>query len=140
VVKHVSLCWLIPGVPTKVGSIFGIDLFWTLTFNKGAAWGAFRDFPEVLLFSRIIFIVFLFGVYLLSKMPPLSRTALIIVLAGACGNIIDTFFWGHVVDMIHLRFWGWDYPVFNMADMSICMGSVTILLLTLFPSNKESAS
>jgi signal peptidase II len=137
VIKYLSLYWLVPGVPAKVGSIFGIDLFWTLTYNQGAAWGVFDGSPGVLLIFRILFIALLAYVYLKSALSPLSSTALALVLAGACGNIIDTFMWGHVVDMIHLQFWGWDYPVFNVADMAICIGSVVFCSQTVFfPSKK----
>jgi signal peptidase II len=139
-VKYLALYWLIPGIPLKAWSFFGVDLFWTLTYNQGAAWGACEGSPRLLLFFRVFFIAILCGVYLMSRMTPLSRTALAVILAGACSNIIDTIVWGHVVDMIHFQFWGWDYPVFNVADMSICIGSGTIFVLMLFSPSKESLS
>lgn len=128
-VKLLSLYWLVPGVPVKVGSFVGVDLCWTLTYNQGAAWGMFDGSPLVLLLFRLFFVALLCGMYVLSRMPPLVRTSLALIIAGACGNIIDTVVWGHVVDMIHLQFWGWNYPIFNAADMSICIGSVAIFML-----------
>ena len=41
---------------------------------------------------------------------------------GALCNILDYFFYGHVIDMLHFVFWGYDYPVFNVADSFICIG------------------
>ena len=137
VVKYLSLSWLVPGIPAKVGSIFGIELFWTLTYNQGAAWGSFGGSPGILLICRILFIGLLAYVYVKSAISPLSRTALALVLAGACGNIVDTLMWGHVVDMIHLQFWGWNYPVFNVADMAICTGSIGFCAQTVFFSSKR---
>ena len=137
VVKYLALCWLIPGVPVKVGSVFGIDLFWTLTFNQGAAWGSFDGSPKVLLAFRIFFIALLIAVYLMSRMPLLFRTVLAVILAGACGNIVDTIVWGHVVDMIHLEFWGWSYPVFNVADIAICLGVIAMLVQTSFSRSQQ---
>ena len=49
------------------------------------------------------------------------------MLAGALGNIVDSLFLGHVVDMIHVVFWGWDYPVFNVADSFIFLGCLGFL-------------
>ena len=45
-----------------------------------------------------------------------------LILAGAISNVIDTFVYGHVVDMIHFTFWGYDYAVFNLADSAVCLG------------------
>jgi signal peptidase II len=124
----------------KIGSVLGIDLFWTLTYNPGAAWGVFGSFPTVLLLFRILFILLLFAIIVLAQISPLSKMVLAAILGGACSNIIDTIMWGHVVDMIHLRLWGWDYPVFNVADMGICIGSAALFVLMVLTSNKESPS
>lgn len=128
IVKYIALSLLTPGVSIKVGSFLGIDLSWTLTFNTGAAWGAFEEVPNSLLFFRLLFLGLLLAVYCTSQLRSVSRVALAIIIAGAIGNIIDTLMWGHVVDMIHLQFWGFDYPVFNVADSAICIGGITVLL------------
>jgi signal peptidase II len=111
-----------------------------LTFNKGAAWGAFEGIPSYLFFFRVAFLGVLLAVYFTAQMRSVSRAALAVILAGAAGNIIDTVMWGHVVDMIHLQFWGWDHPVFNVADLAICKGAVTMLLVASFSSEKKSIS
>ena len=130
VVKAMALSSLSLGVQVPVGSILGIHWFWTLTYNQGAAWGVFAGFPMGLLFFRICFISVLFAMYLQLSSTIGQRIALISILAGACSNIIDTVAYGHVIDMIHVRLWGWDYPVFNVADMSICLGALAIAILT----------
>ncbi len=129
--KYMALWWLSPGVPLPVGSLFGIDWMWTLTFNTGAAWGVGSDMPFLLLLSRVVFMGLLCLVYVRAHLAPLARTALAMILAGAGANIVDTLLWGHVVDMVHLRFWGWDYPVFNVADIAICLGAGLFVLQTL---------
>jgi signal peptidase II len=131
VVKYVSCWWLLPGISVQVGSFLGIDLLWTLTYNQGAAWGLCGGRPTALLIFRLFFIASLIVIYLKAQMTPPLRTALAVILAGACGNIVDTVIWGHVVDMIHFQFWGWNYPVFNVADIAICFGSLAIFFHTL---------
>jgi signal peptidase II len=50
--------------------------------------------------------------------------ALVLILAGALANIIDRIVLGCVVDFIDLGFW----PVFNLADLSISLGAVILLV------------
>lgn len=53
--------------------------------------------------------------------PSLTRRALLLVLAGGMGNLIDRVAYGFVVDFISLEFIR--FAVFNVADMAICLGS-----------------
>jgi len=98
--------------------------------NWGAAWGILRNFQVYLLIVRIVLI---FGVliYLVRYNTQKSwDIPLSLILAGAMGNVLDYFFYGHVVDMFHLVFWGYEYPVFNVADSAICIGIFWLVLLS----------
>lgn len=53
--------------------------------------------------------------------------ALVCVLAGAIGNVIDRLQHGYVVDFVHLHWQGWYFPAFNIADMSITAGALLLL-------------
>ena len=66
IAKYLALDLLSPGVPDQIGSFFGINLFWTLTYNQGAAWGMFSEFPQLLLVSRFLFIGLLSVITILS--------------------------------------------------------------------------
>ena len=130
--KWLAASFLPPEVSTEIFSLFGIELFWTLTTNMGAAWGVLTDLPSLLLVLRFGFIVVLFGMYASSKTPLNIRTAIALIISGALSNIFDTLYRGYVIDMIHFRFWGWNYPIFNIADICICMGAFSIVWMTLF--------
>ena len=54
----------------------------------------------------------------------LERMASAVVLGGALGNLLDRLISGHVVDFIHVSFW----PVFNVADIAICIGAGLLLI------------
>ena len=131
--KSAALTHLYQGIPHPVGSWAGIQLSWTLTYNKGAAWGMFDGVPVGLLFFRCFFIGLLLFIYWASRSSPISRTIIAVIFAGAFGNILDSFLYGHVVDMIHVNLWGWDYPVFNLADVEICIGVAWLVLMGFFP-------
>lgn len=134
--KSAALAHLQHGVPSSVGSWAGIQLSWTLTYNEGGAWGVFEGVPVGLLLFRCFFVGLLLFVYWSSRASPSSRTAIAIILAGATGNIIDSLAYGHVIDMIHFNFWGWDYPVFNLADAEICIGVAFLILMGLVPGKR----
>lgn len=109
----------------------GIDCTLTHVINPGGAWGIFSNFPRSLVVSRIIVVSMLF--YYIVKTPTQfwKKLSLIAIFAGALGNIVDYFIYGHVIDMIHFSFWGLSLPVFNLADLSICVGCFGMFILYL---------
>ncbi len=121
-------------------NFFGIEFSIVHATNRGSAWGLFAEYQHLLLICRIIFvsiiIVYLFR-YNKAKELTLPLT---LIAAGALGNIIDYFFYGHVVDMIHFVFWGYDYPVFNVADSSIFIGVWWIVFATFFNKKQNLLS
>ncbi len=117
-------------------NVIGIDFTLTYAINKGAAWGCFGNFPYLLLALRLVLIGALFVYLLFFQAPQNYRLPLTLILSGALGNVCDFFLYGHVIDMIHFVFWGYDYPVFNVADSLIFLGTCMILFNTM--RHKES--
>ena len=111
-------------------NFFGIEFSISHATNRGAAWGMFADYSSLLLAFRIALVLGLTAYVALSERMPERRIPLALVLAGAVGNIIDSFLYGHVVDMFHFVFWGYDYPVFNIADSAIFVGIALLLVLS----------
>lgn len=102
----------------------GIDFCIHHVTNKGAAWGVFSGYQEALLVFRIAVIIGLFAYLLRSKNAKAHHFPLTLILTGAIANVIDYFLYGHVIDMFHFIFWGYSYPVFNVADSAIFCGIV----------------
>lgn len=50
------------------------------------------------------------------------------IIAGALGNIVDRFVYGHVVDYILFYTQTWSFAVFNLADSLITMGAVFVVI------------
>jgi signal peptidase II len=115
-------------------NFLGIEFSISHATNTGAAWGAFADKQGLLLIFRVILITVL-AVYLFSYNQKRSiQVPLALVLFGATANVLDYFIYGHVVDMFHFVLWGYDYPVFNLADSMIFIG---VLCLLLTPDSKK---
>ncbi len=117
-------------------NFYGIEFSIVHAVNRGSAWGLFADYQTALLVLRILF-VSLIVLYLIRYNKQETLTIpLTLIASGAIGNIIDYFAYGHVVDMIHFVFWGYDYPVFNVADSAIFIGVWWVFLVTMF-QNKQ---
>jgi signal peptidase II len=124
----------------------GIGLFrdfWGIEFslihatNTGVAWGFLANYQPILLLFRIAVIAVMGAFLVLKKVARADTLPWLLIMAGAIGNVVDTLIYGHVIDMIFLRFWGWPYAVFNLADSYITIGIVWLLLKSLYQRRKK---
>ncbi|MGX7394580.1 signal peptidase II [Carnobacterium mobile] len=102
-------------------------LSWMYLQNSGAAWSILEG--QMWFFYLITLVVVGVIIYYLQKYGKNSRLlsiALAFILAGAVGNFIDRLRIEYVVDMIRLEFI--DFPIFNVADMSLFIGVALMLL------------
>lgn len=116
---------------------FGIEFSICHTINKGAAWGILGNFQHTLLVVRIILILGVIAYLGFFNKDKSRQIPLVLIISGALGNILDYFRYGHVVDMFHFVLWGYDFPVFNLADTAIFLGVCWMMLLSF--SMKTSA-
>ena len=104
----------------------------TLVFNRGAAFGLHLGHDA---FTRIVFIV-LTGLALVilwrllrdARVDDTPRIiAVSLVCAGAVGNLIDRLRWSRgVVDFVDIGVAGARWPTFNVADMAVTTGAITL--------------
>jgi signal peptidase II len=104
----------------------------TLLYNPGAAFsflssgtGWQRWFFTGIGIAAAIFIVFMLARHASQK---LFCTALALIGGGALGNVIDRLIHGHVVDFLLFYHRDWIFPAFNVADSSITVGAVLLVL------------
>ncbi|MET3599142.1 signal peptidase II [Martelella mangrovi] len=98
------------------------------TYNPGIAFSLLSDTNGWALVGLRLVIVAVV-IYLWRKTAPGQTWALLgfaLVVAGALGNILDHFIYGHVVDYIRFHVGGWTFPIFNLADSYITVGAVLI--------------
>ena len=103
----------------------------TLTTNTGGAFGIGREFGwlmTVLALSLSIILVIWILKRETSPVAPtwLERMGMGFIMGGALGNLCDRFIQGQVTDFLQFTFI--DFPVFNIADASIDIGLVLVLL------------
>lgn len=93
--------------------------------NTGAAFGMFQNASMV--FTVLAFIVIAAIIYYYPHVENSDwslRLAMSMQLGGAIGNLIDRLTLGRVTDFISIG----TFPVFNVADASISVGAVVLLL------------
>ena len=136
--------------------------FFKLTFveNPGIAFGIDVNETSKLLLSIFTLIASIGILYYLWKSREqklIVRLALALILGGAIGNLIDrTFygvfygyekiFYGHVVDFFNVDFFDFTifgrtyerWPIFNIADASVTVGVIFLLIFHKSPDVKKS--
>ena len=77
------------------------------------------------------------GGILSGKMGLFMQIALSLLFAGAIGNFIDRLLHGEVVDFIDTNIFGYDFPIFNVADSSLTVGVIFIIIALLKDMNNK---
>lgn len=106
-----------------------IDLI--LVYNKGVAFSMFAFLDESLKYIQLVLILGVFSYIVYLKQICYAFPAGL-MLGGAFSNIYDRFVHGGVVDMVYWHC-GFDFAVFNFADVMIDVAVVWILILNYKP-------
>ena len=116
-----------------IGGIFSI----TYVQNRGAAFSLFTGRGKMIMV--ITFIALCIAVWYMEKHKNSHWTLLLsleLIIAGGVGNLIDRAVRGYVTDMFDMHF----FPVFNVADIAICVGcGFLILYMFVFDKPDEKA-
>lgn len=97
--------------------------------NTGTAWGLFANYQVALLLLRILIVGGILAYLLFFRPAKYLRLPLFAIVAGALGNILDFFLYGHVIDMIYFIFYQYSYPIFNIADSAIFLAIAYLILI-----------
>jgi len=104
--------------------------------NRGAAFGIFQGNVVALAIISIMIMVIIIVYMVKNKIKnQIFLLALIFIISGGIGNLIDRIFRGFVIDYIELLFI--KFPVFNMADVYVFLGAILISYYILFLEEKE---
>ncbi len=114
--------------------------------NTGSAWSLGGDIDEAyrLPFFHTVTGACILLIFWMLVQTPLNqyaaRLAYVMVLGGAIGNFVDRVRLGYVIDWVDVDWnlfgWFYDYPVFNVADMSI-VGGLMVLTYDMFVLEKR---
>ncbi|MCR5410037.1 MAG: signal peptidase II [Lachnospiraceae bacterium] len=101
--------------------------------NRGAAFGMLQNMKVLFVIVGIVFIGLV--VYFLIRLPATKkyralRICLVLIGAGAVGNLYDRLVQDYVIDFLYFIYI--DFPIFNVADIYVTCSAVYLIILFLF--------
>lgn len=109
--------------------------------NTGAAFGILKD--KLWFFIILTSIVIIIIGYVYFKMPETKRykpikLVLILITAGAIGNLIDRIVHNYVIDFLYFELI--DFPIFNVADCYVTISAILLVILVIFYYKEDDFS
>tara|TARA_Y100001936_G_C15879705_1_gene562156 strand:- start:352 stop:834 length:483 start_codon:yes stop_codon:yes gene_type:complete len=110
-----------------------------LVWNTGIGFGLFNLDPGILyhVVTGIIILVILFVVFLIIKSDNTDKILYAMILGGALGNVYDRLIYFAVPDFIDFHIKNYHWFTFNVADITISLGIITLLLRELIKDKNE---
>ena len=101
----------------------------TYTKNDGAAWSILKN-QRVLLLILTVFVLFIINQYLNKESFKKNEEIIYgMIIGGIIGNFFDRLIYGYVIDFLDFRIFGYNYPVFNLADSFIVIGIILLIII-----------
>ena len=116
-------------------SIRIVKNFFSITYakNTGVAFSLLDGKVSFIVIMTLFVVFFLFKYVINHVNSKLEIIAYSFVIGGALGNLFDRIIYGYVIDFLDFYIFGYNYPIFNLADSFIVIG----IFLLLFKSIKE---
>ena len=109
-----------------------------LIWNKGIAFGLL-SFNENMIYNiiTVLILIIIFTILIMIiKSKGFVKYSLVIVLAGALGNVFDRIYYSAVPDFIDFHINEFHWFIFNIADIFVTIGVFCLIYVELF-INKE---
>jgi len=119
-----------------INDFINLNLVW----NTGIGFGLLSSNSSLIYnsISVVIFFVIIFLVYLILKSLLFDKIMFSIVVGGALGNFYDRLVYFAVPDFIDLHYQSFHWFTFNIADIFITLGILTIISKDLFFKNEKN--
>jgi len=110
----------------------------TLNYNEGIAWGMLPEWSEYFTYFAIVMVlVILMILRKLDRDEVWLKIALAFQMAGAIGNMSDRLIYHKVTDFLDVTLfprtgWEYDWPIFNLADSYVVVGTVVLVVVLVF--------
>ena len=111
----------------------------TLIWNEGIAFGLL-SFDKIYLYNiltSIIGIVILVLIIMAINSNGLKRYSLSVIIGGAIGNLLDRIVFSAVPDFIDFHIGNFHWFIFNVSDIFISLGIITLIIIEILEINEN---
>lgn len=117
-------------VSTYLTTVNIIDNFFSLTYvlNDGAAFSLFASRTYLLILIALICLFFIIYELKNNLDDRVLSIGYSLVLAGLLGNFLDRLIDGYIIDYLSFKILGYNYPIFNFADILIVVGIIVVII------------
>lgn len=107
-----------------------IDNFFYITYvkNTGAAWSIFSSVTILITIITLIIVAILIYYIINHTLNKIETVSYALILGGAIGNLLNRIMYGYVIDFLDFKIFNYDYPIFNIADISIVIGVFLLII------------
>lgn len=111
-------------------SIKVIKNFFYITYvhNYGGAWSIMSNKVTLLVIITFVIVYILIKYMDKFKVNKKNIIAFGLLFGGILGNLIDRICFGYVKDFFDFKIFGYDFPVFNIADIAIVFGVILMII------------
>ncbi len=123
-----------PGEAVPVLPFFNLVMDW----NPGISYGLFPASSWIGTAALVIFslgAIIGLGIWLWKLTSVSLGIGIGLIIGGAIGNVADRIVYGRVADFFHFYGFGYDWYVFNIADVAITFGAIAIMYEVLKPEH-----
>lgn len=116
-----------------------IPRFFSLYYveNDGAAFSILGSKTLLLIIISLACIIYLNKFIIEEKLPKISYIPLGLLLGGIMGNLIDRIIYHSVTDYLSIFIFKYSFPVFNIADIAICLSTIFLIIVFIIDEKKE---
>ena len=111
----------------------------SLIWNEGIAFGLF-PFSQTIMYDLLtlfISLVIIVILIMLIKSNDLRKYPLLMIFGGAIGNLYDRVFYKAVPDFIDVHVNNFHWFIFNVADIFISIGVISMILIEIIGNKKK---
>lgn len=104
----------------------------TYTHNTGAAFSILTGKRIFLILIAVVILIVIFNYLRKNKIESkIEKIAFSLIIGGSIGNLLDRIVRGYVIDFLDFKIFGYNFPIFNLADTFIVIGVILLLIITL---------
>lgn len=107
-----------------------INNFFYLTHvtNTGGAWSILSGYTIMLVLIGAVTVVYIDKNFINEDLNKIETLSFSLLMGGVIGNIFDRVFYGKVIDFLDMNIFGYNFPIFNFADICIVIGAIMIII------------